>query len=370
MTGKKFMSMASKSVVFWLLSAATFHVGADSFTVGEVTVTRGEQSSGFIMIPDGMDEGSRIPVTVSHGASDGPVLALIAGIHGYEYPPITALQALRGKVDPAALSGTIVMVHIANMPSFLGRTIYYSPADGKNLNRMFPGDPNGSISQRIAHFLTTEVIDQADYLVDLHGGDGNEALRPYVYMPVTGDASFDARTEGLALAFGLDHIVIDTGPQSASGASLFTDQTALVRGIPAITTETGQLGSNDSYWVELAERGVWNVLRHLDMITEDEVVNTGVTWLSEYKVIKSPQSGIFRAFTRDGYVVSEGAVLGVLADFFGNELATIRAPFSGIVNYVISTPPVNEGEPVAMISKIADLDHCFSKRLQEPCRYR
>lgn len=185
------------------------------------------------------------------------------------------------------------------------------------------------------------------------GGDGNEALRPYVYMPVTGDAAFDAKIEGLAVAFGLDHIVMDTGPQYASGPSLFTDQTALERGIPAITTETGQSGSNDAYWVGLAERGVWNVLRHLDMITEDEVANTGITWLSDYKVISSPHSGIFRAVTKDGYAVTEGAVLGVLVDFFGNELTTIRAPFSGIVNYVISTPPVSEGEPVAMISKIA-----------------
>ena len=352
--GGQIMTTASRIFLFLLFNGATLCVSADNFTVGEITVPRGEKISGFIMVPKGMDEGSKIPVTIAHGANDGPVLALIAGIHGYEYPPITALQAVGAQVDPAVLSGTIIMVHIANMPSFLGRTIYYSPGDGKNLNRMFPGDPEGSISQRIAHLLTTEVIDQANYLVDLHGGDGNEALRPYVYMPVTGDAAFDAKIEGLAVAFGLDHIVIDTGPQHASGPSLFTDQTALERGIPAITTETGKSGSNDAYWVGLAEQGVWNVLRHLDMITEDEVANTGITWLSDYKVIKSPQSGIFRAVTKDGYAVTEGAVLGVLVDFFGDELTTIRAPFSGVVNYVISTPPVSEGEPVAMISKIAN----------------
>ena len=213
------MTTASRIFLFLLFNAATFCVSADNFTVGEITVPRGEQVSGFIIVPKGMDEGSKIPVTIAHGVSDGPVLALIAGTHGYEYPPITALQAVRAQIDPAALSGTIIMVHIANMPSFLGRTIYYTPGDGKNLNRMYPGDPKGSISQRIAHLLTTEVIDQADYLVDLHGGDGNEALRPYVYMPVTGDAAFDAKIEGLAVAFGLDHIVMDTGPQYASGPS-------------------------------------------------------------------------------------------------------------------------------------------------------
>ncbi|EED33720.1 succinylglutamate desuccinylase/aspartoacylase [gamma proteobacterium NOR5-3] len=340
--------------VFFLLffSAATLAADADNFTVGGINANRGELVSGFITVPKGMDEGSEIPVTIAHGANDGPVLALIAGTHGYEYPPITALQAVRSELDPTTLSGTIIMVHIANMPSFLGRTIYYSPGDGKNLNRMYPGDPDGSISERIAHLITTEVIDQADYLVDLHGGDGNEALRPYVYMPVTGDAAFDTKIQGMAVAFGLDHIVMDTGPQHASGPSLFTDQTALERGIPAITTETGQSGSNDPYWVELAEAGVWNVLRHLDMIPGDEIANSGVTWLSDYKVVSSPQSGIFRAVTRDGYAVTEGAILGVLVDFFGNELTKIRAPFSGVVNYVISTPPVSAGEPVAMISKI------------------
>ena len=348
------MRALHKVFLFSVLSAVHLYASADNFTVGKITVPRGERVSGFITVPEGMDEGTTIPVTVVHGASDGPVLALIAGIHGYEYPPITALQAIRTQVDPVALSGTIILVHIANMPAFLGRTIYYSPVDDKNLNRMFPGDPDGTISQRIAHILTTEVINQTTYRIDLHGGDGNEALRPYVYMPVTGNAVFDSKIEGLAVAFGLDHIVMDTGPQHAHGPSLFTDQTAVERGIPAITTETGKSGSNASYWVELAEKGIWNVLRHLDMIPEDEVINTGITWLGDYKVITSPRSGIFRAVTKDGYFVAEDAVVGVLMDFFGNELLTIRAPFSGVVNYVISTPPVNEGEPVAMISKVVE----------------
>ncbi|MFK8040856.1 succinylglutamate desuccinylase/aspartoacylase family protein [Congregibacter sp.] len=337
--------------LFTILSVATW-AGAEEFSVGDIHASRGTLVSGFLEIPSGIDEGSKIPVTIAHGSSEGPVLALLAGVHGYEYPPITALQAIRSEIDPGELRGTVIMVHVANMPSFLGRTIYYSPVDGENLNRMFPGDPQGSLSQRIAHTITTEVIDQADYLIDLHSGDGNEALRPYVYMPVTGNEPFDTQIRGMAVAFGLDHIVIDTGPQTATGPSLFTDQTALVRGIPAITTETGQSGSNDPYWSGLAQQGVWNVLRHLSMIPGDEIPNPGITWLSDYQVVKSPESGIFKPLTKDGYTVTEGAILGILLDFFGNEVTKIRAPFSGMVNYVISTPPVSKGEPVAMLSKI------------------
>jgi predicted deacylase len=352
--GKKIMQKPSAIFCFLLLITATFFASAEPFSVGRLKASEGTLVSGFLDVPAGTDAGSKIPITVIHGATHGPVLALLAGIHGYEYPPITALQSMRTEIDPALLRGTVILVHVANLPSFLGRTIYYSPVDGKNLNRMFPGDPEGTLSQRIAHQITTEVIDQADYLIDLHAGDGNEALRPYVYMPVTGDAGFDQKIKGLAVAFGLDHIAIDTGPQHASGPSLFADQTALVRGIPAITTETGKSGSNDPHWSELAKSGVWNVLRHLRMVSGVEVPNLDITWLTDYQVVKSPASGIFQPATKEGSMVTKGALLGVLVDFFGNEITQVRAPFSGVINYVISTPPVNKDEPVAMMSKIQE----------------
>ena len=75
-------------------------------------------------------------------------------------------------------------------------------------------------------------------------------------------------------------------------------------------------------------------------------------WLTDYQVIRSPQNGIFRAAVKDGYTISKGGKLGILVDFFGDEIQEIRAPFSGVVNYVIGTPPVSEGEPVAMISRV------------------
>jgi hypothetical protein len=113
------------------------------------------------------------------------------------------------------------------------------------------------------------------------------------------------------------------------------------------------MGSNDDYWVDMAEAGVWNVLRHLKMIPGAEEINKGITWLTDYQVIRSPQSGTFRAAVRDGYSISEDAVIGILYDYFGDEIQKIRAPFSGVVNYVIGTPPVSEGEPVAMISRLS-----------------
>ena len=105
--------------------AALPPVFADSFVVGAVEAQRGHQASGYLNVPPGIDEGTTIPITIAHGIGDGPTLALIAGTHGYEYPGITALQRLRKSLDPGELNGTIIMVHVANLPSFLGRTIYY-----------------------------------------------------------------------------------------------------------------------------------------------------------------------------------------------------------------------------------------------------
>src|SRR6516165_6697521 len=120
-----------------------FHVGRGRWLhngAGETMI-----ESRMIEVADGL----AIPVTTITGANAGPTLALIAGNHGYEYPPILALQRLRGAIDAASLAGTVIMVHVANMPSFLGRTVYFSPLDGKNLNRVYPGRVEGTPSERI-----------------------------------------------------------------------------------------------------------------------------------------------------------------------------------------------------------------------------
>lgn len=159
--------------------------------VGSIIVQPGQFASGFLEVPEGIDKGTRIPITVFNGLESGPTIALIAGNHGYEYSPILALQRLRLRLDPAKIQGAVLMVHVANLPSFLGRTIYYSPIDGKNLNRVYPGKSDGTVSERIAHVITREIIERCDYLVDLHCGDGNESLRPYTYWTISGNAGLD-----------------------------------------------------------------------------------------------------------------------------------------------------------------------------------
>jgi predicted deacylase len=343
------------AVLLALAIAVTLDVTADvdSFEVGPVTARRGESTSGVLTVPEGGDGGTEIPVTLVHGSSPGPVLALIAGTHGYEYPPILALQRVRREIDPERLRGSVILVHSATLPSFLGRTVYYSPVDGKNLNRVYPGKSTGTLSERIADVLYREVIQRADIVVDMHGGDGNEALRPYVYTTVTGDAETDRRSRDLAVAFGLDTIVVERGWSPDPSAHVYTEWAARGLGKPAISTETGRLGSTAEELVALAERGVWNVLRHLRMVDGEPEVASAVTWLEDGQVVRSPADGVFHPAVEPGWTVAAGGRLGTLFDFFGDPVAEITAPFAGVVTYVVATPPVSEGEPLAMVSRVA-----------------
>src|SRR5688572_21365611 len=119
-----------------MLSVLGASAGAQAWgplTIAGITAAPGAKTSGIIAIPARADSGTQLPITIIRGATSGPTLGLIGGTHGSEVAPVIALQRLRGQIDPAQLKGTLLIVHVANMPSFLGRTIYYSPIDGKNL---------------------------------------------------------------------------------------------------------------------------------------------------------------------------------------------------------------------------------------------
>jgi len=328
------------------------------FVVGDIRVPAGESRSGFLSTPPGKDENARIPITVFHGAGQGPVLALVAGNHGYEYPPVLASQRLIQKIDPRNLRGRVILVHVANMPSFLKRTVYYSPADGENLNRVYPGKVDGTTSQRIAYVITREVIERADYLVDMHCGDGNESLRPYSYWMPIGDAEVDEAARQMVLAFGLPNIVIDRIRPKDASASLYCSNTGMTRGIPSITIESGDMGiADDEEAIARIVRGVENLMRHLEMIAGEAAMPAAVTWYEPSEVLRFPetlpdQAGLFYPMAKKEQMVKKGDVLGYVTDFFGKKVHELRAPFDGELLYILGTPPVSAGEPLAFVGAI------------------
>lgn len=341
------MQIGMTTIAFVL--AATL-ARAQGFTVGPVTAQPGTLASGELAIEPGpADAGTRIPVSIIHGSKPGPVLALVAGVHGQEYTPVLALQRLRTAIDPATLAGTVIMVHAANMPSFAARTIYYSPADRKNLNRVFPGRSDGTLSERIADRITREVIARATHLVDIHAGDGNESLRPYVYWITTGPPEVAETGRKMALASGFDHIVIDRGRPTDPAASVYLSNTAILRGKPALTVESGFLAVSDEASIARIERAVAGWLKLLGMRAAGPDPVESPIWIDRSEVLTSRHTGIWYPLVERGHTVAQGTLIGRVTDFFGKTLEEIRAPFAGEVLYVVGTPAMNAGEPVGFI---------------------
>ena len=346
------MKLVSLLLVLSAASAASAPA-AETLRVGEVAAAQGQQASGYIVVPDGVDPGTRIPVSVFNGAKPGPVLALIAGTHGSEYTSIVALQRVRARLDPARLTGAVILVHMANPTTFYGRRIYFSP-DGKNLNRVYPGQADGTISQRIAHAITTQVIAPATHVVDMHCGDGNESLRPYTYWIIGGNAAVDAETRELALAYGLDHILIDRDRPRDPAASRFTANTAITRGKPAITAESGGMGLTDEPSVAAHHVGARSLLAHLGILDGPSARVAHPVWIDRAEVLRAPVTGVWHPVVEKMQSVSTGRLLGRLTDPFGAVLHEVHAPFAGEVVYVVGTPPVTAGEPLCEIGRVAE----------------
>jgi hypothetical protein len=345
--------MRCKAVLAVTLLAAATASAQGPLTVGTATARPGEAASGVISVPDGSDPGAQIPVSVVNGAKPGPVLALVAGTHGYEYTSIVALPRVLAKLDPKRMAGAVILVHMANPPAFYERRIYRN-VDGKNLNRVYPGKADGTQTERIAFAMTREVIDKATHLVDMHCGDGNESLWRYSYWQITGDAKMDAAGKEMALAYGFEYIVIDRERPKDPAKSLYTSNTAVLRGKPAITAESGGMGLTDEDSVGAQEKGALSVIAHLGIQDLPSARVKKPLFIDRSEVATAPQTGVWQWSVEKMQTVDEGAVLGHVSDAYGKVLAEVKAPFAGKVLYVVATPPVSKGEPVAFVGHVTE----------------
>jgi uncharacterized protein len=302
-----------------LLALPALALSQDDFRLGERTIPAGTSQSYELRV-----DSASVPITVFNGARPGPVLTIAAGIHGDEFPPILALQRLRTEVRPADLSGTLVLVHLANTRGFLGRTIARNPVDGKNLNRVFPGKADGTLTEKVAHLLTTEVVNRTDYLVDMHAGSANESLWPHVYSPVVGNEDLDRRTLDLARAAGFRNIVLYGDRPRDPDNSISLPNTAMTRGKPGITVECGQLGQRDELCVNRLLDAARNILCHLKMSPGAPEKTNGVILHRKLHYLSSPATGMFFPVATAGEVVESGVLLAYVSDYFGNRLAGLQ----------------------------------------------
>lgn len=300
-----------------------------------------------------VDQQANIPITAIVGAQSGPTLLVLSGIHGSEYSPIVASQRLATTLEPEIISGKIIFVHIANMPAYLGRTVYTSPADGKNLNRLFPGNPSGTLSARIAFLLTDQLYPLADAVLDMHSGDGNEDLNPIWvgYYAQAGNPDVIARSKALAMAFGFEHIIAFQWELTDRADAIWAGSAAVALGIPSIDVEAGGKNVVDADAVASITAGVRRTLAHLGMTTEVFAPLQQQKMIHDRSWISAPQSGSWIALKQAGDRVKQDELLGYLTDFHGRKVFEARAPKDGLLLLIVTAPPIQKGETVAIVAR-------------------
>ncbi len=343
-------------VCVFTLAAAQAHAQTKdraTFTVGTATAARGQKATGVIEVPAGSDAALSIPVAVFHGARPGPVLALVSGAHGTEYASIIALEKLIGMLNPADISGTVIIVPLINIPSFEQKVPHVNPVDHKSMNRWYPGKIDGTQTDRASFLITRQVVEQCDHLIDLHGGDLDESLRPYSYWTKTGNEKQDAMSREMVLAFGLDHIIVSTDRPKDPQASRYLENTASTRGKPSITAEAGHAGTVEAEDVSALTDGCLNVMRYLKMLPGTATTIEHPVWIEKVVTVASEQTGVFYPLVRRGTYVEQGMKVGYVTDYLGKVVFEARAPAAGVVLYICAVPSMTKGATIANIGVVA-----------------
>jgi len=340
-----------------LIAAATFALSAraqqGAFSVGSATAAPGQKATGYLDIPAGTDAATRIPVVVIRGAHPGPVLAIVSGAHGTEYTSIIAVERLITQTDPADISGTLILVPLVNSASFLQKVPHVNPIDNKSMNRFYPGKVDGTQTERAAYIIPKQVVERCDYLIDLHGGDLDENLRPYSYWTTVGNEAVDKASREMALAFGLNTIIIENDFPRDPNASRYLNSTALTRGKPAIAAEAGYAGTVETDDVNRLFRGCQNVMRYLRMMAGNVQFVQGPVWIEKVETVTSDNEGIFYPIAHRGTYVAAGTEIGYVTDYFGRTIQQIHSPAAGVVLYICALPSMNKGGTVANIGVVA-----------------
>jgi predicted deacylase len=284
-----------------------------------------------------------IPVLDITGAADGPRLTVLAGVHGCEYASMAALRTWLASLAGREVRGRIVAVPVLNVSAFRARSPFVVPEDGKNLNRCFPGDAAGTLAERLAHAVFTQLIRGCDALIDMHAGDMVEALEPFALYDA---GPGETRARGLATAYGLGYVVRqEAGPDRAVAGS--TSAAAAQIGVPAIIAEAGGRGLVEQASVDAHIRGLDRVLALLGMADDDATGRAQAaqappaSYLNRFLWLRCATEGWWEPAVGVGEHVAEGQVLGTVSSIDGTQVQeTIAAPAAGVPLFMTSSPAV------------------------------
>lgn len=307
--------------------------------VSNVWVSSGTQRSFVFPLVDSY-EGNDVsmPVTVIRGVRPGPTLLLTASIHGDEMIGVPVILRLREVLKPEELAGMVVMLPVVNPLGFQRQTRYLP--DRRDLNRFFPGNPRGSLANRIAHRVFEAFVRPADFAIDFHTASGDRSNAPHVRA--------DPRSaEARSLAQGFGGVVV----LHAAEPGTFRDA-ATRAGVPTALFEGGEPGRIDARSVETGVRGVQNVIASLGMSRNGPTNPAPPLWLQYSPWLRADSGGIVELAVGLGDVVQANQLLLTIRDTLEGERTELRSPLAGIVMSIAKGPVTQPGNALLRLGII------------------
>ena len=311
------------------------------FELGNITCNKGEKYSGFWKIDD-----YNIPVTVIYGKNRGKTICISAGIHNCEYTSIQTAIDLANEFNPDNINGILIILHTVNYSGFFKRVSRIVPEDNKNLNRVFPGEENGTVSEKIAFAFSKYLYPQLDFFIDLHGGDLFEEVMPFIYAPGIGEKEVIDFSHKVASNISLPVRV-------RSKASTGAYNSAAIQGVPSLLIEIGGNGNIESKNLDRYKSCLKEFLAYLEVIeyttsskSEEQKEITQANYL------ESPCEGYWYPRFKAGDLVEKDDILGEIKDCFGKELCTFRAEFDGIILYQTISLAIPKDDPLVAYGKL------------------
>jgi len=280
----------------------------------------------------------KIPVTVINGVRDGPLLGIIAGEHGCEYPGIMTALKLSREISPKKLSGALVVLPVVNVPSFENRSMWVNPIDQDRLWDKYPGKLDGTMSQIMAYNIFHEIIVKCNYVLQFHSGDLNEALFPHVIFRKTGKKDVDHVLNDFISLFDMEYALEYHDPEG--NGTLMVE--ASKRDIPTIVLESGQEGTLDEESVDLFYNGIINVMKYLKMTDGKPKFNKPMMLTGAVDVL-AKNGGILHSLVKLGTFVKKGELLGEILNTRGEIVEKIKSPIDGVALAHVSWAAVDPG---------------------------
>ena len=314
--------------------------GNKPIVIGGVETNPGETRTFALKVSEYPDTTPmRIPIIVVNGRHSGPVLLVNAAVHGDELNGVEIVRQLIFEVDHGTMRGALVCVPVVNLPGFLNSTRYLP--DRRDLNRAFPGSPNGNLAERIASEFFEQVVKKANYCIDLHtAAEGRDN------MPHTRADMEKPEVKRIARAFGSRVIINNEGNRTTLRYN------AIKSGTPTITVEMGEAHHFQFDYIKEGLAGVLNVMVELNMIDGTVLQPPFRTIVRETEWLRAKRGGILLMKTKPETLAFEGDLLAQVTSPFGTAVDRVTAPFTGIIVGVTTEPLAEPGAPICHIVKV------------------